>query len=576
MPLAMLQGRDDRRAIEGPSQTLSYGELRNTVERLAGTIETAARPGSVVAVHGVRSVAYVVAALAVFEARCALVSIDENMPDDAKRELIRAVRPHCVIATDEKVPALAMSASVELTMAGTVLRGPVRETPAVFDRPGCELPDAEIVYAFTTSGTTGARHVVYGTSAALSDYVLWHRTMFGLTAEDRVPLIASLSFDAVLKEMLPILAAGGTLLIPPMRAPYRNIAALGRWFSSTLPTVLHVVPSIGTSIRRFADPPDLRLPSLRAITCSGEALSWPAADEIRLLSGRSDARLFNAYGTTEMTILQSAFEALPEAACTAVPHDPVPVGSPRPGYRIDILSQDGRNASDGVEGDVVVRGAGTYSCVRGRWQQRMEQRTGDRAVRRDGILTILGRSDRSFKRHGERIVPEQLEAAIASHPAVASAYVMRLEDETSDAAPVAFVVAPGAMLSHAALKEQLLRTFSPSQIPVRFYELETMPLTVNGKIDHEALRRSAREEKNDAVLTADERAIAEIFGQLTGRAITSASDDFFQAGGHSLLAIKLVAALRRRFGRSLPLALVFAHSSVRELAALIRAGKQPV
>jgi thioesterase domain-containing protein/acyl carrier protein len=207
-------------------------------------------------------------------------------------------------------------------------------------------------------------------------------------------------------------------------------------------------------------------------------------------------------------------------------------------------------------------------------------RTGDLVrLLSDGELEFLGRADRQVKIRGLRIELGEIEAALGRHPAVAECAVLALGQD-GDRRLVAFVVArregEGALVEQ--LREHLRLTLPDYMVPASFLFLEAMPLTPVGKVDRRALAgmdlvpwEPERLEARDVL----ELELVRVWEEVLDRPRIGVRDNFFDLGGHSLLAVRLLARVQERFGRDLPLAILFQKGTVEQMAALLRGGASP-
>ncbi|MEV6868841.1 amino acid adenylation domain-containing protein, partial [Streptosporangium subroseum] len=322
---------------------------------------------------------------------------------------------------------------------------------------------------------------------------------------------------------------------------------------------------------------------LRHLLFGGEAVD-PLSVRRMLALGRP-GRLLHVYGPTETTTF--ATWQLVER----VENGSVPIGGPLANMRALVLDRFLRPVPVGVAGELFLGGVGVARGYVNRPELTAERfvadpftgdgsrlyRTGDR-VRwlPGGEIEFLGRADEQVKVRGFRIEPGEIEAALTAHPGVSAAVVVVREDG-GDRRLVAYVVP--ADLAEGAPTTGELRAFLgrglPSYfIPAAFVELAGMPLNANGKIDRAVLPapdsgRPELQERFVAPDSATEEALARIWAEVLGLDGVGATDNFFQLGGHSLLATQVISRVRAAFGVELALAVLFDHSTVRELAAVV-------
>ncbi|HEU4880913.1 MAG TPA: thioesterase domain-containing protein, partial [Longimicrobium sp.] len=318
------------------------------------------------------------------------------------------------------------------------------------------------------------------------------------------------------------------------------------------------------------------------VMSSGEAL--PADIVERFFEALPSTELHNLYGPTEAAVDVTHWP------CTLRPaHGVVPIGAPVANTRMYVLDGRGEPCPVGVPGELWIAGV---QVGRGYWRRpgltaerflpdpfaanpgaRM-YRTGDRARwLGDGTLEYLGRTDFQVKVRGFRIEPGEIEAALKQHPSVADAVVVAL-GEDRDARLVAYLTARegAAGPADAELRERLAASMPEYMIPSAFVPLDEIPLTPSGKVDRRALPEPDAPAAGGYVVPRDvtELEVARIWGEALGVPRVGAADDFFRMGGHSLLALRMMARIRERFGRELPLATLFRHPTVAAFAEALR------
>ena len=194
----------------------------------------------------------------------------------------------------------------------------------------------------------------------------------------------------------------------------------------------------------------------------------------------------------------------------------------------------------------------------------------------DGTVEFLGRADWQIKVRGFRIEPGEIEAALQSHPSVRAAVVLAREDARGDKRLAAYCTVRGDTLDVAALRSHLLERLPEYMVPAAFVELQTMPLTPNGKLDRRALPAPADDAFGSRSYEPPqgelETALAALWGELLGIERVGRHDDFFELGGHSLLAVQLISRMQDRWGVAVPIAQLFAQSTLAQLAGQVHGG----
>jgi acyl carrier protein len=319
-------------------------------------------------------------------------------------------------------------------------------------------------------------------------------------------------------------------------------------------------------------------PTIRTLALGGEPVPRALADA--LYAGTGVERILNLYGPTEDTTYST---------CAHIPRDPghpVTVGRPVSGSAVRVIDPGTlRPVPDGGEGELMMAGAGVTRGYLNRPGLTAERylpdplsdvpgarmyRTGDLGRRRaDGEYDCLGRIDRQVKIRGFRVEPEEVEAALAAHPAVDEAAVAARMDGVGEPRLVAWTAPPG--ISGAELRAFLRQRLPDYMVPTAFLALDALPRTPNGKIDRLSLPAPEGLERAEAdgylaPRTPVEEILCGVWAKVLGLDRVGVRDDFFALGGHSLRAVQIVARLRDALGVDVPLPAVFQAATVEALA----------
>jgi amino acid adenylation domain-containing protein len=565
-------------AVTFASETVSYASLERRANRLAHHLrERGIQPGDRVGVALERSIDLIVALLAIVKAGAAYVPLDPRDPK-ARLERLAASSQIAWIVTltrwRDQAPVVP-SRIISLEELIDLARHPDTAPDAAADA-------MDAAYVMFTSGSTGPPRAVVVPHRAIvrlvrgADYVR-------LDPEQTILGFAPPSFDASTFEIWGALLNGGRLVLAPpgpLALSELEEVIMGQGVTTAWLTA-------GMFHRVVDDRPEL-LRSLRQLLAGGDVLS--PAHVRRALDALPDGGvLINGYGPTEATTFSCVHRMVPGD----VVDGPVPIGRPVPGTTAQVLDDAGREVPIGVAGELFIGGDGValgFSGDPDATRQRFLQdpfspdgrgrmyRTGDRVRwRPDGTLAFLGRADRQMKIRGFRIEPGEIEETVRRHPAVADAHVEAFKREAGGRSLVAYVV-PGAgagptvseLRAHAGL------TLAAYAVPSEWVLLDELPLGSTGKIDAAKLPAPQQNLENKAGgrrrRRGDplERTLLPIWERLLGRDGLDVDDDFFDAGGHSLLAVELFTAIEDELGKNLPLATIFEAPTVSQLAAVIR------
>ncbi len=408
----------------------------------------------------------------------------------------------------------------------------------------------------------------------------WDLGTFGRGPQDRAPLLSGPGFDASVWEIWVTLAAGASLHVPT-RETLLSPPAFLAWLVAERITLIFLATPLGVAlleeIEASPQPPAL---ALRTLLTGGERLARRPGPEIGF-------PVFNIYGPTETTVYATL--GVITLTGTRTPH----IGRPLDNTRVHLVDRHLRPVPVGLPGELCIAGMGLARGYLGRPELTAERfvpnplatpedtpggrmyRTGDLARwLPGGDIEFLGRIDHQVKIRGIRIELGEIESALAAQPEVTAAVVTIREDETGDRYLVAYVVAPGgtSVVSPGELRERLARRLPAAMVPAAWVFLDALPLTPNGKLDRRALpdpEPLRAEREFVAPRTPLEEQVAAIWRTVLKLDRVGMDDNFWDLGGHSLIATKVLARVRDAFGVDLPLQLLFATPQLAEFAAAV-------
>ncbi|MDK2123471.1 non-ribosomal peptide synthetase [Parachitinimonas caeni] len=579
-------------AVEFDGQSVTYQALNQRANQLARLLQAdmAVGPDTLVGVCAERSVEMVVALLAVLKAGGAYVPFDPHYPADRLHYMLRDARPGVVLShrqIPEAAQALLRDYAAETGARVVDLNDDAdrwaQRDDADLSIGATGLMASHLAYVIYTSGSTGRPKGVMNAHRGVVNRLLWMQKAYPLSAADAVLQKTPFSFDVSVWEFFWPLMFGARLVVAKPEG-HKDPAYLNQLIHQHRITTLHFVPSmLAVFLEHVAAAP---APSLRQVFCSGEAL--PLHSVRRFRQRYPQVALHNLYGPTEAAIDVTAWDCSQEA-----PGGVIPIGRPIDNIRIHILDAHGQPCPVGVIGELYIAGVGVARGYLNRPDLTAEKfiddpfnpdssgtegrmyRTGDLArYLPEGDIEYLGRNDFQVKLRGFRIELGEVEAALRSHPAVQDCVVLVREDTPGDARLVAYLVqASGADEATQSLRQHLQSQLPAFMLPSNLIWLDALPLTSNGKLDRKALPTPAdlAEAMADETPLAEgtETQLAELWGELLGRSGIGKTTHFFEAGGHSLLAVALMTKIQQRFGVELPLSALVAHLELGAMAALI-------
>lgn len=559
-------------AVHCEDGQLTYHELNARANQLAAYLRTLGVAGEgLVGFCLPRSLEMVIGLLAVLKAGAAYVPLDPTYP--AERLAFMLADAHAEVLLTRRDLAARLPATTARVLCLDADRALLAEQPRENLVPVGTAED--LAYVIYTSGSTGRPKGVQVAHRALLNLLTSMRGQPGLAAGDTLLAVTTLSFDiAGLEIFLPLLV--GARLVVARQEEVVDGGALAALLARTQATVMQATPATWRLLLASGWPGEPRL----KILCGGEALPLDLAHQLLPMC----ASLWNMYGPTETTIWSSCVQVTPQDRC-------ISIGRPIANTQMYVLDPELRLLPVGVSGELYIGGAGLARGYLGRPELTAERfvrhpfaqgtqthlyRTGDLArCRADGTLEILGRLDYQVKVRGFRIELGEIEATLEHHPAVRQALVMVRQDTPGNQRLVAYVI-PEAFPAPSAheLLQALAQRLPAYMLPSAMVFLETLPLTLNGKVDRQALPAPA--ESGPASATFPEAPaltihyqLLQIWQELLGTDQIGIQSNFFHLGGHSLLAARLINRIEQVFHRQLPLAALFASPTVEQLARVL-------
>ncbi|HEY0185788.1 MAG TPA: amino acid adenylation domain-containing protein, partial [Rhodopila sp.] len=537
---------------------LDWSRLWDWSGRLAGRLRAlGVGAGSVVALALPRGPALVASLLAVWRAGGAYVPLDTTLPDERLVWQMGDSGARWLIAK---------------TPVGRLPQGVTRVAPdEAGEAPTLTLPHpGQAAYIIYTSGSTGRPKGVVVSHGALSSYVqaVLMRLPEGIGSAAYVSTPAA---DLGHTVLFGALWAGWTLhLISEDRA--FDPDSFAAYMRAQQIDLLKIVPSHLSGLLQAADAADV-LPE-QCLILGGEATSAPLAARIAAL--KPGCRVVNHYGPTETTVGVLTREG------TATAEPILPLGLPLAQARAYVLDADGNPVPPGGIGEICVGGASLAQGYLNRPGQTADRfapdpfgapgerlyRTGDRGRRlADGEIVFLGRQDDQVKIRGYRVEPQEVTAQLRSLPGVAEAIVIARPDAQERLRLLGYVT--GEALDPAKLREGLARVLPDYMLPSAIQVLEKLPLTRNGKIDRNALPEPGEDGQRVRVApsTETEAQLLSIWQAVLGRDDIGVTDNFFEAGGDSILSLQVIAKARQAGLRLTPRQ-VFENPTIQATATL--------
>ena len=587
-------------AVIGEGMSLTYSELNAHANRLGNYLRSlGVMAETLVGICLERSWHMTVAILGVLKAGAAYVPFDPAYPKDRMRFIFDDAHPP-VILTQRNLSDLF--AGLEERAASDGARRPTTVVLLDSDRekirkaggknPVPKPKADDLAYVIYTSGSTGKPKGVLICHGSLANHSRAVAKIYQLSPGDRVLQFAALSFDVAAEEIFPAWISGATVVLRSEDCT-GSFDLFLRFVDHERITVLNLPASWWHELIDDLERSGAAVPaSLRLLVTGSERVLPGALTQWGKLAGNR-VRWFNAYGPTEATITATIYEAdfskpLPETYS-------VPIGQPIANVQALVLDEQLRPVPDGEAGELHLGGVGLARGYLNRPDLTQAKfilnpfdddpgarlyKTGD-SVRRlpDGNLDFIGRIDEQVKIRGFRIEPGEIELALVRHPAVKQAVVVAREDTPGDHHLAAYFVAkPGVLIVNGELRSFLKEVLPEYMVPTAFIAMAELPLTSNGKVDRKGLSGPnlgipVLEGEFVAPRDETERRLTTIWEEMLNTRPIGLRHQFFDLGGNSLLAARIVARIEKAFGRKLTAAAIFQSPTVEQLAALLRGGE---
>jgi amino acid adenylation domain-containing protein/thioester reductase-like protein len=571
-------------AVTFQGQQLTYQELDRKANQLAHYLQSlGVKPETLVGVCIERSLDMLVALLAVLKAGGAYVPLDPSYPTDRIAFMIE----------DSELPILlteqAQLTNLPQTSARTIV---LEDDRAAIESqsPAQVISDVDadnVAYTIYTSGSTGKPKGVQVLHGGVVNFLESMLLAPGLTADDTLLAVTTISFDIAVLELFLPLSIGAKIELVSREVATDGVrlaqvmAASGTTFMQATPATWRLLLATGWQGDRQLK-----------ILSGGEAMARNLAD--RLLE--CCASLWNMYGPTETTIWSAVYQVEPSTEAVSIGY---PIANTQI-YTIDErCKRQGdalKQAAAGQPGEIYIGGDGLARGYLNRVEMTAQRfipdpfstkpgarlyKTGDLGrIMPDGKIQFIGRADNQVKIRGHRIELGDIEAAIVQYPAIKEAAVITREDNVGEKQLVAYLIADNCQNLQSQLRGFLKAKLPEYMVPAVFVMMEQFPLTPNGKVDRRALPDPSqdRPELNVELVeptTDTERGLAQIWSQMLGISPIGIHDNFFDLGGHSLFVAQMMTRVEETFAVKLPLIELFAAPTVAGLAQSIDNARDP-
>ncbi len=566
----------ERPAVEALDGCLTYRELDDFSDIITHILidDEGVMPGDRVALMIGRNHVMIPGIIGTMKASAVFVPLDPGYPDDRIHFILDDCRCRALVADSVNAARLADMTSIPII---DIERAFINHESVDHHMPGCQPKSGDTAYIIYTSGSTGTPKGVVVKHRSLTNFIRGYiRTVLNFHNDPlRIAFVANYIFDAAGRAFYPSLCRGDTVLIVDEETRLDS-TALMRYLADKRIDVLDGTPSLCSLALECSDVID----TVSRIVLGGETLTRGLAERIRRAFPL--AALTNVYGPTETTIDSTFFHVEVDPG---EKWDIAPIGRPLPNQRAYVLDDDLLPLPKGAIGEICIGGegvAGEYLCRDDLTSKRfvpdpfnpggMMYRTGDMGRwRHDDNLAFIGRRDSQVKVRGYRIETGEIEAVVMNEPEIGGcATVVRTDPDRGNSLCVFYT----GDMNPVELRKRMRSTLPPHMIPEIIVPLESLPLTPTGKIDRKTLaslpvKASETTPRNLSDASECERLVMDAMNKILGRVDISPDDNFFEIGGHSLSAARLMATLASKTGKRLPIAALYRLPVAADLAAYL-------
>ena len=548
-------------AVVYEKEQLTYRELNERSNRLAHYLrKLGVEPEVLVGICMERSLEMIVGLLGILKAGGAYVPLDPQYPKERLAFMLEDARVK-VVLTQERFRGRVGGKVKEIVCLDSWTGGGERK-----DNLGVVVWAKNMAYMIYTSGSTGNPKGAINTHEGIRNRLQWMQDVYRLGVEDRVLQKTPYTFDVSVWEFFWPLMSGSRLVVAQPEG-HKDVPYLIQLIERERITTVHFVPSI---LQVFLEEVSIgRCSELKRVICSGESLSH---ELVRRFFERLPGQLHNLYGPTEASV-DVTYWACPRHMEGKV----VPIGKPIANMVTYILDKHLNPVPVGIRGEIYLGGVGLGRGYFGRADLTGEKfvpnpfskKPGDRLYRTgdlgrylpDGNIEFVGRVDHQVKVRGYRIELGEIEAVLSGHAMVGQAVVVVWEEE-GEKRLVGYVVAQaGAKASVEELRNYLKGKLPEYMVPAFIVMMDSLPLTPSGKIDRRRLPEpeAITNENVDFIApeTPIEKELAAIWKRVLKVERIGIHQNFFDLGGHSLMATQIITQIRDVFRIELPLRTLF-------------------
>ncbi|OUR74540.1 hypothetical protein A9Q78_00375 [Methylophaga sp. 41_12_T18] len=557
-------------AVVFQENSITYKELNDKANQLAHFLQdNGVKPETLVGICVNRSLDMMIALLAILKSGGAYVPFDPDYPQDRLTFISEDTDIDLLITQSQLIDGLPTLNCELFKLDSDWEKISHYPTANVIS----DVKAKNLAYVIYTSGSTGVPKGVMMQHDSVVNQLMWIVQYLSLNNTDIILQQTSISFDVSVLELFEGLISGGKLVIAKPDGHRNNLYIIDLIRVNNI-TTMHLSPSV---LQILMDTSGFdQCVSLRQVCSAGESLPVSIANNF---ANRNNAALFNMYGPTEAAVITTSFPIT-----TKLHSNSVPIGKAVNSTQIYILDDNYKSVPEGEIGEIFIGGiqvARGYlnrpeltkeRFIKGLLNRKDEQlyKTGDRGrFLPDGDIEYLGRADYQIQLRGTRIEPGEIETRLIQHPDIKNALVVLREGQFNNQYMVAYLISESS-ISNRELRAFLNITLTSSMIPSAFVILEEFPLTINGKVDRQALpephyQRSKKDKTYIAPRNETEKILSILWSKLLKLEDSSIDDNFFEWGGDSLLAVELTHLMEPILDVELPIMYIFDNPTIVEV-----------
>ncbi|MGO2511670.1 amino acid adenylation domain-containing protein [Marinomonas polaris] len=555
-------------AVASGQNTLNYSELDALSNAWANKlIKEQVCPSDLVAIALTRNTDMLVALLGTLKAGAAYLPLDPDFPEERLRSIVEDANPKLILSCHGAIGQLP-KVDMPIILIDDAHSDISLDNHASHPT-GLTIQGSNPAYVLYTSGSTGRPKGVEISHKALMNFLYAMQKELNLTSEDKFLAVTTISFDISILELFLPITVGASVLIAD-RKTVRDPQALTELAVKEGVTLLQATPSLWqTLLPTYSN----ELKGIRPLV-GGEALPGQLA---QIMSNLGHP-VVNLYGPTETTIWSSI---MPLVKPTDLRHPPI--GRPLLNTQMYVLDHAMEPVPVGVTGDLYIAGDGLALGYYNRPELTNERFipnpygkkgsrlyiTGDKARwRQDGVLEYQGRDDHQIKIRGFRIEIGDIESALLACREVIQAIVVAQTSPNEDKQLVAYIIPVDSNLDTSELRRQLINVLPDYMVPAHFILLNKMPLTPNGKVDRKALPLPTWQASNSYEPPRNqlEEMLTNLWAETLGLTLVGIRDNFFEIGGDSISATRILNHIQKNLLIEVPLGVLFKTSTIADLS----------